>query len=227
MSRLFSSSPLILGAIEDIDINLVVEPKYRFRQKQLGIEELAASIREKGLLQPLVVRPKLDHFEIIAGIRRFWACKTNGWKKIICHIVELDDKESFEVALIENIQRKDLDPIEEANAFKNYILSFGWGGISDLASKVGKSISYIDKRIRLLELPEDIVEKISYRIISPSLGEELFFIENDNYAQRKIVEIASNSRLSTKKARRLIRNMDRISAYGYDDQEMSQDLGFS
>jgi ParB family transcriptional regulator, chromosome partitioning protein len=76
-----------------------------------------------------------------------------GWRKIICHILEIGDKDAFEISLIENIHRKSLDPLEEAEAFKEYVISFGWGGISDLAAKIGKSISYVDRRIRLLRLP--------------------------------------------------------------------------
>ena len=71
--------------------------------------------------------------------------------------LHLDDKEAFEISLVENVQRKTLNPIEEAEAYKRYVLSFGWGGISDLATRIGKSPSYIDKRMRLLDMPSLIV----------------------------------------------------------------------
>ena len=74
-----------------------------------------------------------DSFEVVVGMRRYNACKCLGWKKSLCHIVELDDKEAFEFALTENIQRKTIDPLEEAHAFKAYVQDFGWGGISELS----------------------------------------------------------------------------------------------
>jgi ParB family transcriptional regulator, chromosome partitioning protein len=103
------------------------------------------------------------------------------WRKIVCHIAELDDKEAFEVSLIENIQRKNLEPIEQAHAFKNYVLTFGWGGISELSTKIGKSVSYIDKMIRLLDLPTDILDSISKSEINRSTTEELLSIETVIY----------------------------------------------
>jgi ParB family transcriptional regulator, chromosome partitioning protein len=78
-------------------------------------------------------------------------------ERIACHIIEVDDKEAFEISLIENIQRKRISPIDEAKAFKLYISDFGWDGVSDLASKIGKSVSYTSKRISLLDLPKDVL----------------------------------------------------------------------
>jgi ParB family chromosome partitioning protein len=74
-----------------------------------------------------------------------------GWRKIISHIVELTDKEAFEITLTENVQKKTLNPIDEALAYKRYIKDYGWGGMSELARKLGKSVSYISKRINLLD----------------------------------------------------------------------------
>jgi ParB family transcriptional regulator, chromosome partitioning protein len=83
-----------------------------------------------------------------------------AWKKIACHIIAFDACHiiAFEVSLIENIQRKTISPLDEANAFKAYVSDFGWGGVSDLASKIGKSLSYITKRIRLLNLTQDVLD---------------------------------------------------------------------
>jgi ParB family chromosome partitioning protein len=102
---------------------------------QLLIDELASSIRQNGLLQPIIVRMQDNSFEIVAGNRRYNACKRLGWRKILCHVVELEDREAFEFALTENIQRRTLDPLEEAKAFKVYVQDFGWGGVSALAAK--------------------------------------------------------------------------------------------
>ena len=156
---MFSTSAHIPGIIEEVETNLVKPFKYYYRYDTTDKDDLSYSIREKGLLQPILVRSVDSFYEIIAGHRRYNACKKLGWRKIICHIVEMDDKDAFEISLIENIQRKNLNPIEEAQAYKVYVLNFGWGGISDLASRIGTSISYIDKRLRLLDLPEHVVMK--------------------------------------------------------------------
>ena len=90
-------------------------------------------------MHPLVVKPKSDHFEIVAGYRRFLACKSLHWKQIPCHIVNLDEMQTFEIAMVENIRRKSFTPLEEANAFKIYVSDKGWGGVTDLSNKIGKS----------------------------------------------------------------------------------------
>ena len=135
MSKYYSVSTAILGLIQDLEIGRIRPSLSCYRFIQTEMHELICSIKEKGLLQPIVVRSKGKYYEIVAGNRRYKACTTLGWRKIICHVVELTDKEAFEVSLIENMQRKNIDPIEEAHAFKNYILTFGWGGISELSEQ--------------------------------------------------------------------------------------------
>ena len=140
LQRIFSASNLLMGIIEEIDIGKIKEPHCPFYGNQrLETPELVHSINQNGLLQPIIVRTKEDSYEIIAGSRRFSACRAIGLRKIICHIVELDDRSAFEVSIIENIHRKSLDPIEEATAFKKYVDDYGWGGISDLAIRISKS----------------------------------------------------------------------------------------
>jgi ParB family transcriptional regulator, chromosome partitioning protein len=90
----------------------------------------------------------------------------------------LDDKEAFEISLIENIQRYSLEPLEEARAFRNYVLETGWGGISGLASKIGRSHSYIVKHIMLLELPRDVLALITSQELNASTAQKLFPIKN-------------------------------------------------
>ena len=106
-----------------------------------GVEDLADSIKKIGLLQPIVVRTTegSEGFEIVAGNRRYSACRQLGWRKITCHIVELDDKGAFEIALAENVQRQTLNPVEEGLAFRKYVNEFGWGGVSELAQKISES----------------------------------------------------------------------------------------
>ena len=182
--------------------------------------DLSRSIREKGLLHPIVVRQsKIDgHYQIIAGNRRYAACKALGWRKIPCHITEVDnEKEAFEISLIENIQRRTLNPIEEAHAFKTYVSDFGWGGISDLANKIGKSPSYVDRRLQLLNLPKDVLKKIDGSLLNTTVAEELIPL-HDEIKQSKLGEIISKKGLTVKDARKLIREPE-DSVYDNDSNE--------
>jgi ParB family transcriptional regulator, chromosome partitioning protein len=208
---------LIAGIIEDVDIYRIRQPPEYYRSSSSNLSELANSIKRKGLLQPVIVRTKQDgYFEIVAGNRRLRACKSLGWRKIICHIIELDDKQAFEISLIENIQRESITPIEEAYAFKTYVSELGWGGISDLAAKIGKSISYVDKRLKLLELPPEVLEGISNSTISTSVAEELSFID-DASKQIEFAKMASRKKLSSRQARILAKRFK-------DSSDFDQDL---
>jgi ParB family transcriptional regulator, chromosome partitioning protein len=208
---------LIAGIIEDVDIYRIRQPPEYYRSSSSNLSELANSIKRKGLLQPVIVRTKQDgYFEIVAGNRRLQACKSLGWRKIICHIIELDDKQAFEISLIENIQRESITPIEEAYAFKTYVSELGWGGISDLAAKIGKSISYVDKRLKLLELPPEVLEGIFNSTISTSVAEELSFID-DASKQIEFAKMASRKKLSSREARILAKRFK-------DSSDFDQDL---
>ena len=195
---------MILGIIEDVDIHKIKKSNYIHRSP--FIDELYVSIKEKGLLQPIIVRPQNNNFEIVAGNRRYEVCKKLGWKKIICHIVELDDKEAFEIGLIENIQRKNFDPLEEAHSFEFYVLKFGWGGISELAKKIGKSVSYVDRRLQLLNLPQDVLDSISKSLISPSIGGELISLK-DEQQQSNLTKLVIERKLTSRKVRNMIRSI--------------------
>lgn len=209
MSRTVSSSSSLLGVVDDIDIYKIKPSKLAIRDPASNIEELAVSIKSKGLLQPIIVRTSNNDvgFEIIAGNRRYYACKSMGWRKITCHIVEMDDKEAFEISLIENIQRKTISPIEEARAFKTYVSDFGWGGASELATRVGKSVSYVTKRISLLELPADVIESIAKSEIPASVAEELYSLKDDS-KQSQLAELVSKRHLSLRKVREMIKELE-------------------
>lgn len=214
LTKAFSTSPLILGIIDDIEIS-VLKPSRLILRKDVGdLTNLSNSIKEKGLLQPILVRNKQEYYEIIAGRRRYEACKKLGWRKIICHIVELDDKEAFEVSLVENIQRKTLNPIEEAEAYRKYIIDFGWGGITDLADRISKSKSYLDKKLRLLELPSDIIGSISNSSIKISTAEELLPLR-DEKQQLRLAALAERGILSSRDIRELVTHIKRNEVYDY------------
>jgi ParB family chromosome partitioning protein len=127
------------------------QPRRSFEKEAL--KELAASIREKGLLQPVVVRPSGDNYEIVAGERRWRAAKTAGLTEVPVVVKELDDREALELAIIENLQREDLNAMEEARAYANLT---GYGMTQEDAAKaVGKARSTVANSLRLLTLPQD------------------------------------------------------------------------
>lgn len=203
MSRTVSSNAL-LGVVDDIPISQLKPSKCQLRSLGYNIDDLLESIRERGLLQPIVVRGVEDHqYDIIAGNRRYEACRRLSWRKITCHIVEVDDKESLEISLIENIQRETLNPIDEANAFRLYISEFGWGGVSELARKIGKSPSYVTKRIELLDLPHEVIQSVADSSICPSIAEELHAIK-DHTKQSEMVHLIAQRHLSLRRVRELI-----------------------
>jgi ParB family chromosome partitioning protein len=165
--------------MEELEVHTIHPPKYSLRKDIGQLDGLITSIEEKGLLEPIVVRPVGDGFEVVAGHRRLEACKRLGWRKIPCHIIELDDREAYEVSLIENLQHKSLDPIEEALAFKRYVDEYGYGSVTELARRIGKSHSYVSRRIALLSLSEDVREELVRRRTSPSIAQELINLEAD------------------------------------------------
>lgn len=197
----------MMGIIEDVDVSSIKQTSYCIRSTLEDINELAYSISQRGLLQAIVVRTNRDHFEVVAGNRRLNACKSLGWKKIPCHIVELDDREAFEVSLIENIQRQTMNPVDEANAFKKYVTDFGWGGVSQLAEKLGKSPSYVSKRIKLLDLPTDVRDSLINSTISPSTAEELVYAK-DSSQQSALASLIYKRRLSMKKVRDVVKDSE-------------------
>jgi ParB family transcriptional regulator, chromosome partitioning protein len=196
------------GLLEDVDINNITRSSQPLRTTLNNIGELAESISKIGLLQPIVIRMNSSNkLEVVAGNRRLKACKTLGLRKVACHLVELDDKQAFEASIVENVQRNTLNPIEEGLAYRKYIQEFGWGGISELAQKLSKSNSYICKRIKLTDLPKDIINLISKSEISVSIGEELFPII-DKHTQSRITQIIQKRQLSSRMVRKLVKKLE-------------------
>src|ERR671911_1029155 len=155
-------------------------------QQQESIDELSLSIRKHGLLQPIIVRPINQGFEIVAGHRRFQACKILRWKSIPAMVKDVSDKDAFEIQLVENIQRRTLDPIEEAQAFKLYVRDYGWGGVTYLAETIMKSEQYVSSRIQLLKLPQNVIDKVKSGELKVShafellgIGKSLEYISDD------------------------------------------------
>ncbi|MDP8289672.1 MAG: ParB/RepB/Spo0J family partition protein [Candidatus Susulua stagnicola] len=140
------------------------QPRQEISEKELG--ELTRSIKEKGFIQPIVAREiSGGSYEIVAGERRYEAAKSLGLKEIPTIIKELDDKEAFVLAIVENLQRQDLNPIEEAEAFKRLIEDFDFS-LEDVAKFVGKDKTTVVNVLRLLKLPEKIKEAVRKRMIT-------------------------------------------------------------
>ncbi|MGO8988704.1 MAG: ParB/RepB/Spo0J family partition protein [bacterium] len=151
-----------MKAVNDIPISQITPGKNdRTIFDESGLRELADSIKEHGLIQPITVRSSKDgkHFEIIAGERRFRACKLLGWQTILAIVTVLEDQEASAVTLAENIARKSLDPIDEACAYQSRIESFGWS-IEDVSKYAGTSTIHIQFRLKLLKLIPEIQKLI-------------------------------------------------------------------
>jgi len=192
--------------VDEIDTKLIRASPHPLRQDMGDIDSLCRSIDDIGLLEPLVVRAVGNYFEVVAGNRRLEACRRLKWRKIPCQIVELTDKEAFEVALAENLDRKTLDPLEEARAFKRYVSHAGWGGVSELSRKIRRSPAYVSKRIRLLSMKPEVLEKLFRRRKSPSLAEEILGL--DPLKQSQIAEAVESGRMSTREVRQLVKVME-------------------
>jgi len=190
---------------EQIEMKLIRPSSFAVRDKFQKYceddESLIISIREHGLIQPILIRPLSQGFEIVAGHRRYQACKSLRWRFINCKIREMTNKQAFEIQLSENIQRKSMDPIEEAEAFRRYVIDFGWGGMSDLAKKIGKSEEYVSHRIQLLKLSEEIKKKIASNRLNVSKAIEISTIPIEKQSQ--IVGEIIEKNLSVKRIREL------------------------
>ena len=169
-----------LGVIQEISISKVRHSPNQFRISLDNIDELASSIKQHGLLQPILVRPMQHEYEVVAGNRRFAAAKLLKLRKIASHVIDLSDKEAYEVGLVENVQHKTMNPIEEAIAFNQYEEGRGWGGITELATRLGRSQEFVTKRIQLLRLPQNIRNEISHRRISPSVALEMLPLDKED-----------------------------------------------
>lgn len=210
------------GILDLIDSRLLKIPKNSLRDELGDVESLASSIRAEGLLQPLLVRPLGNSFEIVAGCRRFKALKTVGWKKIPCIIADLDDEEAYTMSLTENLQRETLNPIEEAAAFKKYVEEFGWGSETVLAEKISKSQEYVSQRLKLLRLPSDVVDLLRESRLRPSIARELSTIP-DSRRQSSLAKRAADNGLTVTSVKALVESqLDDMHACPAIDEAMDE-----
>ncbi len=188
--------------IEEIQPN-PFQPRKAFGNGQL--QELVSSIREKGILQPLVVRRKGNSFELIAGERRWRAAQKAGIKEVPILIKEVPETEILELSLIENIQRENLNPIEEAEAFKGLMDQFHLTQ-EEISKKVGKDRTTVTNMIRLLKLPQEIKQSLSDGLISMGHGRAFLSLEGAD-KQRMALKKVLSAGLSVRQTESLVKKI--------------------
>ena len=177
------------------------QPRKNFNQQSL--EELTSSIKERGIIQPIVVRKsedKNDSYEIIAGERRWLAAQKAGLHEVPVVVTEANDLRSLEFAIVENIQRQDLNSIEEAEGYQNLINKFQYDH-EKVAKFIGKSRSHITNCLRLLTLPKNVIELIETNKLSSGHAKILVGLENAHFVAKKIIEKS----LSVRQAEALVK----------------------
>jgi len=186
--------------ISDI-IRSNLQPRKNFDKQNL--EDLSNSIRERGVVQPIIVRPSKNNngkYEIVAGERRWLASQNAGLNKIPVVIIEADDLKSLEFAIVENVQRHDLNPIEEAQGYQRLMDEFGYDQ-DKVAKFIGKSRTHVANCIRLLSLPREIISFIEKDLLSQGHAKVLVGLENSNLIAKKIIE----KKLSVRQTEALVR----------------------
>ena len=202
--------------IGDADLNIVknkvsissivrnkLQPRKSFDKEKM--EELTNSIKERGIIQPIIVRKssdQIDKFEIIAGERRWQAAQNAGLHEISVVEIEADNLKSLEFAIVENVQRSDLNPIEEALGYKKLIDDFNYD--QEKVSKfIGKSRTHVANCLRLLSLPKEVILLIEKNQISQGHAKVLVGLDNAHFLARKIID----KKLSVRQAENLIRTL--------------------
>ena len=188
-----------------LSISDLVPNKYQPRKifDETNLEDLTNSIKERGVIQPIIVRKSIDDkskFEIIAGERRWLAAQRAGFHRVPVVVTEADDLKSLEFAIIENVQRHDLNPLEEAQGYKKLIDEFSYDQ-EKVSQFIGKSRSYIANSLRLLTLPDDVIKLIETQKLTAGHAKILVGLNNSSFLAAKIVE----KKLSVRQAEKLVK----------------------
>ena len=204
LSSLIGDSELSDGKSK-ISVSSIVRNKYQPRKKfdKESLEELTNSIKERGMIQPIVVRRSEDQdekYEIVAGERRWQAAQNAGLHEVPTIIIKADNLKSLEFAIIENVQRKDLNPIEEAEGYKRLIDDFRYDH-EKVARFIGKSRAHISNCLRLLSLPKEVIELIIEEKISQGHAKILVGLENALLLAKKVIL----KKLSVRQTENLVR----------------------
>ena len=188
-----------------ISISSIIPNKYQPRKnfEKESLEELTNSVRERGIIQPLIVRKaegQNEKYELIAGERRWQAAQNAGLHDVPVIVIEADNLKSLEFAIVENVQRKDLNPIEEANGYKRLIDEFNYD--QEKVSKfIGKSRGHVANCIRLLSLPDEVIKLVEENKLSQGHAKILVSTENALFLAKKII----NKKLSVRQSENLVR----------------------
>ena len=175
-----------------------LQPRKNFNKEQM--EDLTNSIKERGIIQPIIVRRQSDKYEIIAGERRWQAAQNAGLHEVPIVEVQADDLKSLEFAIVENVQRDDLNPIEEANGYKRLIDEFKYDQ-DKVAKFIGKSRAHITNCLRLLVLPKEVIRFVEEQKLSQGHAKILVGLENAYQIAKKIID----KKLSVRQAESLVR----------------------
>ena len=199
-----SSGGLLQLSVYEIDSN-PFQPRTEFDDDQIA--ELADSIREHGIIQPVVVRKVGDRYQLISGERRWRAAIRAGWQEVSAHLREADDREVSELAIVENLQRKDLNALEKAASFQRYLEEFG-GTQEELAKRLSIDRSTVANLIRLLELPEEVKQGIHGGKLTAGHARALLPL-GDERAQTKFAQQIEAEGLSVRATEELVANATR------------------
>ena len=197
---------LLYCGIEEIHPNRS-QPRKHFDEPRL--KELADSIKEKGILEPLIVRRAAEGYEIVVGERRWRAAQKAGLKEIPVLLKELDDREVLELSLIENLQRDDLNPLEEAEAYKRLTEEFGLNQ-EELGSRLGKDRSTVANTLRLLKLPYEVREQLLRNRITPGHARAILSLESRE-KQKELCGLVIQKGLSVRETENLAKRWSKTS----------------
>ncbi|MDD6255816.1 MAG: ParB/RepB/Spo0J family partition protein [Eubacteriales bacterium] len=184
------------------------QPRKKFDEAKLNA--LSDSIKEHGLLQPIIVRPHASRYEIVAGERRWRASKIAGLDEVPCIVHDFTDRENMLMALIENMQREDLNPLEEANAFHEMMNMYGLTH-EEISKTVGRSRPYITNSLRLLKLPQEIQDMVASGGLTGGHARALAGVDDDN-EQLRFAKICIDKKLSVRQLEKMISNSESRSA---------------
>ena len=214
--KLVESNKSNMVSISDLSRN-PYQPRQNFKEEKL--EELSNSIRKNGIIQPIAVRPnkkEAGKYEIVAGERRWIAAQRAGLHEIPVRILELSDVESLEVAIVENIQRDDLNPIEEARGYKRLNEEFKYDH-ENISKLMSKSRSHVSNTLRLLTLPKDVIAMLEEGTLTSGQARPLIGISNassiaeeivsKNYSARKVEYLVKNKKGSRSKDKNIDTNI--------------------
>ena len=189
--------------INKLPIHKLVRNKFQPRKifNKESLQDLTNSIRERGIIQPIVVRPSNDeNYEIIAGERRWLASQKAGLHEVPVVLLEIDDVKSLEFSIVENVQRQDLNPIEEAQGYQRLVDDFSYNQ-EKISKFIGKSRSHIANSLRLLNLPKEVISLVENEKISAGHARSLVGLSNAEQIARKIVD----KKLTVRQSENLVR----------------------